>query len=431
MQNSSFLFLLYLAMIASACEGTSEFSAGIDNQTDVLVQQLDTFTIYTSTFRPDSVITSGQNRMLVGRRIDVSTGALKAQTYFKIAPGSNRLPDMGAEFLSLTLHLDYNYYQGDTNQIQTIKAHEVTEEIALAENQTHFYTFSHFDYNPNPLGELSFMAQPNGGKALEIPLLASLGQDWLERIKNEEDIFDEAEDFVDFFAGLTLTAGPSDNACLLGFSLDADKSFLRLKYREGLEEYDYDFALYDSRLQFNHIDWENQSTDLAGLLPNQTLASTSTQNQTFLMGGVGLATQLVFPSIGSLAEYFQPTQIQYAELSIVPVGGTYRRELFPLPPDLILYETNERNEIIRAITHFSGARVIPTLTVDNEFQENTAYSFPITDFVIELSEREIIEPTYLLVTLPNANGAERLVLGDAELSSFKLRLKVIVTQFEP
>ena len=127
-----FLWMLFFAIAIISC-GTDtdagEFVVGSDylavNNKVVLI---DTMTVEMSTVNFDSLVTSSQNRMLIGNYDDPIFGKVKSTTYFQLLPSSYSLntgtgSDTDAtnyvlDSISMILKYD-NYYYGDTTKVQT------------------------------------------------------------------------------------------------------------------------------------------------------------------------------------------------------------------------------------------------------------------------------------------------------------------------
>ena len=119
-----------------------------------------------------------------------------------------------------------------------------------------------------------FNPRPNRGKPLELRLPDELGNTWLSLLVENDDIFDNQENFQEYFPGLVLTADSSLGHCILGFRAvgttneddeTTDGTFIRLYYQESGEEKTLDFPLSNSSLQFNQIANNREQTVLADL----------------------------------------------------------------------------------------------------------------------------------------------------------------------
>ncbi|NJO04053.1 MAG: hypothetical protein HC880_22390 [Bacteroidia bacterium] len=97
---------------------------------------------------------------------------------------------------------------------------------------------------------------------------------------------------------------------------------MRLTYREGPDEFYYDLPIYNNTLQFNQITLNRQGTSLQALAFDEVLPSELSNQETYLMGGVGLAIKITFPTLDKLTELGPKVVFSHAELRLEPVRGT-------------------------------------------------------------------------------------------------------------
>ncbi|TEB40657.1 DUF4270 family protein, partial [Flavobacterium circumlabens] len=98
---------------------------------------IDTVTVEMSTINFDSLVTSGQSRILVGNYDDPIFGKVKSDGYFQLESDSYSLPGAGSDteavnyvFDSISMILKYNnYFYGDTTKVQTFGIHRVLQKI--------------------------------------------------------------------------------------------------------------------------------------------------------------------------------------------------------------------------------------------------------------------------------------------------------------
>ncbi len=439
-----------IIFLAIACSDGVEFENEVISPNFIESFLLDTFQTETYTYFYDSIPTSGFGQALVGRRLDDRLGLISASSYFRVAPAQySDFPDKNARFVSLTLHLNYQYYQGDTSLNQSIRVYELAEDLEYPEDATDFYNTSTIASKAQPIGSLSFAPRPNKGEELEIPLSDSLGEQWFEALQNEGEEFSSAQKFTDFFKGIKLAPGSDSERAIFGFtcnvpfgSLDAGEAgqiseaslYLRLKYRqeEDQEEINYDLPIFQPEMQFNQIQWDRGGTVLEALQAGDIISSEETEGEAFLSGGLGLATRIAFPSLDFLTEVAGLTYFQYAELRIAPIPATYPVES-PLPQTLDIFLSNDNNEILGQLSDFNGFPVLSTLELDEEFQENTAYTFDVTTYVQNIiDETEFSDNTLMLLLSGNDffNTSNRLILGDGKGRDPEISLRVVVTRFD-
>ncbi|MEO1548126.1 MAG: DUF4270 family protein, partial [Bacteroidota bacterium] len=100
---------------------------------NVRVVTTDTFTVAVTTFKFDSIVTSGTDRLLIGQYPDEYFGQVKTATYMELAPLTYSLPS-DAELDSVGLVLGYdNYFYNDTTQLSVLNIHELSDELRVSD----------------------------------------------------------------------------------------------------------------------------------------------------------------------------------------------------------------------------------------------------------------------------------------------------------
>jgi hypothetical protein len=420
--------------LLACAERTSIGSALVDDDISVFVS--DTHTVFASTVILDTLASSNTGKVTVGALNDPRLGKITSQSYFEIGLGTEWQPEDGAEFDSLVLFLEYNYYYGDTTQNQTFSLHRLTQELELPEDETTFYTNSSLRYEANSWVTTEFTPRPRRGRPLKIRLPNQLGNELLELARLESEILTDAEQFSEYLRGFVLIPAAS-NTCMLGFTTITDTTqdrgiFMRLYAHKGLTEYEYNFPITKSSIQFNQIKYDKNQTNLANLnTQKQDLSESISNQEVYNAGGVALLTKVKLPYLSKAIEPNRYTKLLYAELVLRQIKNTYS-SLHPLPNRLELYATNERNEVISQITDRDGAPLSANLVIDREFEIDTYYKFNLTDFVLNKILENKIQDNSFLITFPLAelqNSYQRIVFGGTRNRQFKLEFRTIYTRF--
>jgi len=145
--------------------------------------------------------------------------------------------------------------------------------------------------------------------------------------------------------------------------------------------------------------------------------NSETSSLSFLQGGIGLVLRAEFPSLQEIL-LFNRGLVAKAQLSITPLQGSYND--FDLPPELIIYESdklNRRNGLVYNSTS--------TLTIDDVYQEETSYSFDVTEYVKdELADSYVDPEKGLLIILPSdvLNTTFYRLIADAKNQKTKLKI---------
>jgi hypothetical protein len=324
---------------------------------------------------------------------------------------------------------------GDTlNHDMHLFIHQLEERIkredAVVGTEMYYNTTS-FAYNPEPLVEATFPIRPNnsasgimieGGVPIEpvrIKLPDALGQELFDKIANKDEEFESSEKFLDYFKGLVFVAG-DDVETIVG--LKADTTFKINMYYHTQEEFRTEKVLtfsINTRNQFNNIIADRTGTNL---LPNMfvdnEIDSHFTGNQSFISAGDGLYTKIEFPNLADILLTSTYGIVERAILEIKPVYGTYQKYT-AIPQTLTISASNISGESESTLTDSEGQSQTGNLTFDEQFPDNTRYTFDVTAFV----QRQMLSPAnqklFLTLRLPGnnmQNSIQRLVIGNSDHS---------------
>jgi hypothetical protein len=203
---------------------------------------------------------------------------------------------------------------------------------------------------------------------------------------------------------------------------------LTVLHREKGEPTDYDEELSiivgmgDENMQYNNIICDFTGTPLENIVKDEKVLSQNAGNRAYLLGLIGLMPKMQFPTLENLysARYWK---ILKAELVIEPVKTSY--DEVELPSELILYETNRRNDMISTIKNLRGEVQVGDFYLDNVYKEDTEYTFDITSYIVdELSDYYVDYKHGLLLSLQAAkfNTTVDRLLVETNNEPVKLRL---------
>ena len=426
-QKLSLLIIFITSFFLNTCkENPGEFTLGeefIESQTYITL--IDTFSANLSTVILDTVITSGTESMLIGNYRDNVFGKITSHSYFQIGiPDSLDLYDVQNDDIydSLNLIIRYNnYFFGDTTRLQRISVHQLTEKIEYEEGGI-ITSKATFGYNSDPIGSITYLPQPNNSiDTLYIKINDNIGLDLFTKLRNNSEILSDNESFINYFRGLVLLSDDAYEGSIIGFNVDTEDIKLILytsRVSQTTEKINYDFELENPDKQFNNILHDFSSTQLNPLIEQRNkLPNSETSSLSFLQGGIGLVLRAEFPSLQEIL-LFNRGLVAKAQLSITPLQGSYND--FDLPPELIIYESdklNRRNGLVYNSTS--------TLTIDDVYQEETSYSFDVTEYVKdELADSYVDPEKGLLIILPSdvLNTTFYRLIADAKNQKTKLKI---------
>ncbi len=418
-----------LGLLFSACdENPQQFKLGeefIESQTQLNV--IDSFSVKLSTVIYDTIVTSGTENLLVGNFRDDVFGEIKSNSYFQVGIPDSFDVKNDDVYDSLNLVITYNnYFYGDTTKNQKIIVHQLTENI---EQNDDFKITSQttFNYNNSQIGSLTYTPKPNGNiDTLSIKLHNAIGNDLFSKLKNESDIYDSDENFINYFHGLVLTASDSYEGSIIGFKASAASVKLVMYTSRSdinIETICYEFKLENLAKQFNNITFDFTSTQLQNLTEqNEELSSRDTGGLAFLHGGIGVALRVDFPSFSEFLFRERGTIVE-AELSIAPRHGSYNE--FDLPSGLLMYESGKRNRHDKLVFDSQGAIASSKLIFDNQYNENTVYYFDVTKFLNDEIADSYVDPENgLIITLASGIIASKFNRFIADANDQKTKLKI-------
>ena len=361
--------------------------------------------------------------MLIGNYRDDIFGKITSNSYFQIGKPASFDVQNDDIYDSLNLVLLYNkYYFGDTTQCQKISVHQLTENIEFDDDDI-ITSETSFNYNPNPIGSIIYTPEPNSPiDTLVIKISDYIGFDLFTKLREDSKILTNNESFINYFHGLVLVADDAYEGSIIGFNVNNDDLKLilyasRMEYTS--ETISCEFAVYDSTKQFNNILHDFTSTQLNPLVKQRyELSSAETGGLSFLQGGIGLVVKVDFPSLQEIL-LLDRSIIVKAQLSISPLQNIY--DDFDLPSVLIIYESDKLNRVQDGVAS-------STLTIDEFYNEETAYFFDITEYLNdELADSYVDLEKGLLITLPSnylKAGFYRLII-DAQNQNTKLKINYL------
>ena len=453
------LLLSVLVFIGiTACEDpATEIGSELLQPSDIVSTNFtDTLTLLTSTVLMDSVRTSGTDKLLVGRYIDPIFGAVASKSFFQIANVDSIKADANSVLDSVVLNLGYKYYFGDTLKPQSITVHRVLEKIgqntgsltkrlleSLDSKNTYFINDA-LTYENTPLGTTgTFFAMPTikkGATESEVDSMRTLKIKLSDAFGNELMALSGKKagtglvNFKEYFKGMVLVPGNTDNAAILGFEPNNTPSTSRIKpsyvglYYHTKDKKDtlvnYFFVSFTSNEtynnRFNHIQFDRSGTVLSGLTkPNDVLPSQSQSKEVYIQSTSGIATKLEIPYLKSLIKDGN-VAINKVELLLKP-KKLQDGSLPSVALNLVLVNPSDKKRPLRTATgelaalsseDGSSAQV----AVYNATRQE--YVFNITTYIQQLLLSKL-ENNGLYISAAPDYRVNRLVLDN---SSIKLRV---------
>lgn len=430
------LLFLFLGVVIASCSSdvdTGEFVVGSDYlSVSNKVILVDTLTVDVSTINLDSLITSSQNRILVGNYEDPYFGKIKSDSYFQLSSTGYTLntdysdtdaPTYVFDSIRMILRPD-KYYYGDTTKVQTISIHRLLEKVKPNDDDDYFYNDSGLKYDSESLGSVSFKPKPISKDTVVVSIKDVFGEALFQKIKKREITnFDE---FTEYFKGLVIKSASSGSSSVVGFNTSSVLRLYYSKYLGGAEEsYFKDFNILDNSKQFNNISLDRSGT-LIKELPafTSSLSSLKTGNKAYIQSGTGIACRVEFPNIKQLKYLSENGAIVDAQLIIKPINNSYS-DSYPLVDSLRVFVADKLNRITGTLNNSGSATYAVLNKEKDEFNEDVGYSVSIGSFLQNEMIKKSDSKLSLILTLPNiSKSVNRLLVGDQKNSSNKIQLKI-------
>lgn len=430
MQAKTGLFILFF-IVANACEDPGSIGEDFIINEPVNLYYLDTVSVKFSTVQLDSIVTSTLGTFLTGYHEDERLGNISAKGFFRVgldSIGSTTIPGSTAAYKNVVLRLEYDDYAFyDTTGEVSLSVYQLAEEIVLDEDTDALYNTSSFSLSEDDrdstayVGRHTFIPYPKLRDYVEIPLDEWLGKELFHLVKEEDDILEELNDFLDAYPGFALVPDQTSGS-ILRFSTS---SRLVINYIEGGEDEKLVFPI-NNQYHFTQISSDREHTQLNGLdYTNTSVASETSDNEAYLQAGAGLAIRIDFPFLKQFKEVETKDILTQSYLTLGVVKNSYSKNR-PLPETLLIYVVDHLN---RVVSEYSAQT---SLVLDKEFGENTQYNILITSFLESQLSVEQTNEYALLILLPTEtfySSVDRLVIGNKQ-NDFRSLLKLYMLNYK-
>lgn len=423
---------------AAACdkEGFSYDNITDDNATEFLVT--DTITMNMSTAYLDSIPTSNLGTALCGTTEDPFFGKISASSYWQVKAFNGATIPLRAIYDSIVLvvHPKVEYY-GDTTATQHLEVYRVQEDIRRTGTNAFLYSRNSFATDPTPLGSRQMRIRPHRDSIFKIRIDDVLGREFFDLCNRKSVTITNQTNFLRYFKGLALKPG-ANSQVITPFQAD-DSLTLRLFYHhtntgEYVQTY-VDFPLYNSAVQFNHIDVQRPAgSPLATLGPSKRLLpSQDADNRLFVQPLTNIIGRIDFPYLRNFNELSHFSKIMRATLTVRPEKSTYRYP-FTLPQNLVLGIIRDGNVIEDTlISPLTGGVQYGSLVIDPVYNIGTAYSYDITDYCIRQLNAPDNSYRGLALLPPRSTGFtefDRLILGDGRNTKNRITIQIYYLRYK-
>jgi len=354
--------------------------------------------------------------LLIGNYTDPFFGAVSCRSFVQVGLATGTIPT-GSVYDSTEVVLRYNktYCYGDTTKPYTITVNQLASPVALPPNQIYFYNKDSLAYNPTPavLGSTQLPSlRPSVIDTLAITLNGdSTGINLFNQYVTGGVAVQNQPQFLNYFKGFAIS-GSNGNSFVGGFN---DTVEMRLHYHTpGIANtYTYlSFKMVNPLNEFNNITVNRTGTAIAALsITNNVLPSSATGNAGYGQYITSSMVKISFPYLQNLQLLPNFVKIIKATLLVKPVRNSFSL-IYPLPPQLVLAQTDANNGIGSDIP---GGQT-GNLFIDGLTGMGTAYTYDLTAYLQNLMPLSGNNDSYgygLLLLPPNQTSIlNRIVVGD-------------------
>lgn len=424
----AFCFLLAAIVACNPWDDITLEAGESFTDTNIRVFSIDTMTINFSTYKFDSIVFPGGDRILVGNYKDAAFGNIKASPFMELSPVNYSINNEGV-YDSIVLVMAYDgYFYNDTLTSMTYNVHEVTQRIKPFEGD-YFYNTNSFSYDEDVLGSITFAPKPESGDSIRIRLDDQLGNFLFDQIQGK-DITD-IDQLREAFKGLTIRSEENDNGSVIGFDSASDKTMLKIYYSvpEDVSEDEQEYNLRIDEINspnyyFNHIESDRSNLNL-NVLDNQnnTYSSTLLNSQSYVQAGVGIANRINIPYLKTLRNLSGDGTILNATLKIYVEENNYSEKLF-LNDSLEVQVIDRHQNLLGSLTDFAEDNVYAILQHEDEFRE-TYYTIPLTAYLDAVMDATT-DKDLSLTLLPKdyESSLQRIVFNNAVSTNHKPELLI-------
>jgi hypothetical protein len=368
---------------------------------------IDTVTIQLSTFKEDSVITSGTGNALIGYCHHPIMGGQEAKAYFSLNYPTDYSWDNDKQvFDSLVMILRTNTYSiGDTTLNASFSAHRLNQQITT-NTDGKLYNTSAFSHNPIALAQKTFRPYPKHDKRLTMRMDDDFALEMIEFFKTYDNHTDKKNLFNEQFNGFVIQCDTNLTRAAIGFEVNDTACCLRMySHTTGLEQKNIvdDFSLGSTTYQFNQLTSHNASVIFNQLSSKKELIKEQNSGHiALLQSGSGFKFRIDFPTLNNLLELKNKGYIIKAELRLKPDKSIMRTS--DLPSTIYIGDIYRANEIWGYLTDSDGNALTSNLYIDRVYHENTYYSFDLTSYINTRLQEEVVDINQgLAIYLPDAD----------------------------
>lgn len=284
-------------LFLTSCDNDELLSLDFNPQDENINLSFTEITLPYQLVQLDSIVTTNVDRILVGNYQNDDFGTVRSVGYVNMGLGSLSNNAEGDDELdSLVLVLVRNYFYGNTEASlqQELEVRRLSEPF----NDTiNYFSKSSIPYETvrPPLATASFTASPLEADTVRVKMDEAIGNDLLDKLKNNTAESDSNALFQDYFRGLALVPS-SENQFMTGFS----RVQMLMYFSAPGDTLSKSFSFVANKI-FNGVETDRSATALAEI--DESLeAVTPPDNRMYLQSYTGLIPRIDFQPLEDFVE---------------------------------------------------------------------------------------------------------------------------------
>ncbi len=342
---------LILSLAISSCKKKGDFLGETAlNQDDLLNSaSLDTFSIFTSVFTDDSVITSNPSYNVLGKYNDPKFGTFDAAFYtqFRLSGFDPVFGDVNTIVIdSFVLSMQYAGSYG-TPQNLNVGVFELTESLNF---DSTYYSFTQknsngidlVDHSDGPI-KINLTSNAIIGTdtllpQIRVPLDTNKARQLILEASSSNGTFSSNENFLNYFKGIKVQLNDptpsSGNGGVIYLDNLSSNSKMTVYYTQDGDNRKFEFLINGSAADFNQVTINNSGTEVQNVIDNPAMG----QNQYFSQAFKSRA----FIQIPGLSN-FPEKAIVHTAILVLPVS-IEQNSTFKLPGNIVILTKNKASD---------------------------------------------------------------------------------------
>lgn len=428
--SATFLFAILLAVSCKKKENLIG-QDHIDQNSLLESGGIDTFSLQTFSFRPDSTISDNASFALLGSYMDPEFGSVNAEFYtqFRLSGFDPDFGDLATVVVdSFVLALEYVGQYGKSG-IQTVEVHEMIDDLYI--DSTYYentvknvdetygsnfgdwvrtgYSDLDFDKNhPTTVGEDTLISPQ-----LRIHLSIAKGKKLIEDAMSGNGYFSDNDAFTEYFKGLRIRTQNgsqfSGEGGIFYFNLNDNASKLTIYYTQDGEQQEFDLLMNSNTADFNHIDIVNSGK------VEQVINDTISGQQEFYSQSFGSRAVVKIPGLSNIPK----NAIIHKAILELPVAY-HTSSIYTPPIDLSVTTILE-----------DGATQLYSIDVLGTFNNfSKSYTVNLRNYVQAVVNQEVANTQLIFSPALFNTSAERVIFNGSQTSNkMKPKFYILYTEF--